>query len=181
MATATKSRSTKKSKGQTSSSRKSASTTSSAGTERTSSPSSAERLARDWPKKGGNDVQPWDNRALKIDTTDVGAEPNTLSPIVVQHDKSTITAGSGGADVRELGRLLGELGYETSFSRGENPFSIADRSVMDAVAAFTRDYDVQEDPTAFGGDNPSGRELASNHVGPWTWEAILRVHERESD
>jgi hypothetical protein len=49
---------------------------------------------------------------------------------------------------------------------------------MAAVHSFRDAYGVQEDPSGWGGDTPDGRNRAAAHIGPWTWEAILRVGKR---
>lgn len=141
----------------------------------------------DWPSRDGDLPQPWDHRALNLtnaerdhlDQTKAGAA-NTVSPIVVSHGKPVLTSGSSDSSVQELGRILGELGFPNSVSDGDNPFGIVDNSVMRAVYAFRDAYGVQEDPSGFGGDTPSGRELAAAHIGAWTWEAVLRAGELQT-
>jgi hypothetical protein len=136
-----------------------------------------------WPVKGGTDApQPWDLAGQGIPPHELQLEPgapNTVAPIVVDHGMPILTSGSGGPEVHELGRLLAGLGYETSVSRGENPFGILDPTVLAAVERFRQDYGVEEDPTGFGGNHDAGRVTARNHVGPWTWEALIRAAERE--
>jgi hypothetical protein len=83
------------------------------------------------------------------------------------HDKPILTSGSGGPAVFQLCNALNELGYETSVSRGENPYGIVDGSVATAVQQFRADRGVEEDAAAFGGE-----DLAKSHIGPATWIAL---------
>lgn len=108
-----------------------------------------------WATKGYDGPQPWEGDA------DQGPEIN--------HSRATLTSGSAGPDVAELCELLRRLGYETSYSQGENPFAILAASELAAVERFRSDYGVQEDPSAFAAHE------AANHVGPWTWEALNRA------
>jgi len=110
-----------------------------------------------WPSKGGKGKQPWEHG----DT------------LVLAHGRPTLSSGSDGPAVADLATRLASLGYESSFSRGENHFGIVDESVLGAAQSFRRDYGVLEDPSGF----PGGEPEAANHVGPWTWEALLRVTE----
>jgi hypothetical protein len=172
MAAATKSRST-------SSKRKS--TSSSKGASKPPEQTAHQKLEKQWPKEGGLDgLQPYDLTALGVPKGGYDDGEQADLPVVPDHGRPVISSGSGGPEVRELGRLLGKLGYESTVTRGENPFDIADPSVMAAAQAFCRDYDVTEDPSAFGGDNPTGRDVAANHIGTWVWEAIIRAAERKS-
>lgn len=109
--------------------------------------------------------------------------PNTVAPIVVDHGRPILTSGSidvgpgpaiAGA-VTELGQLLGLLGYPNSVTRGTNPFGVVDDSILGAVEKFRDDYDVREDPSSW---SRNGRANAESHIGPWTWEGILRAAER---
>lgn len=155
--------------------------------------------AADWPQKGGLDgPQPWDLRAFGIAVgvdTETGAvtfssphtgevvtlapgAPDTISPIVIAHGRPMLTSGSSDPRVNELGQLLGLLGYSNSVSEGKNPQAIVDETVMGAVDGFRRDYGVEEDPSQFPRD---GKNNAQSHVGPWTWEAILRAGKRLTD
>jgi len=122
-----------------------------------------------WPQKGGVGSQPWD--------VEPGQDPDEM-PVRLSHNKPILVSGAGGDEVRDLGQRLGELGYESSVTRGENPFNVFDVSLETAVSAFCRDYNVQEDPSGFGGNNPAGVALAAQHVGPWVWEAVLRASDR---
>lgn len=95
-------------------------------------------------------------------------EPDSAqAPKVIAHGKPILTSGSGGPVVHELGALLAELGYESSVSRGENPFAIVDPSVLEAVQAFRRDHDVAEAVESF----PEADR--DRYVGPVTWQALL--------
>jgi hypothetical protein len=145
----------------------------------------AEHFA-DWPKEGGMDTpQPWDHGALGLgrESQDLSlagqGQANTVAPIVVDHGRPILTSGSADQAVHELGRILGVLGFDNTVARGENPYGAVDATVMAAVHAFRAAYDVLEDPTAFGGNTPAGRALAAEHIGPWTWEAILRAGEQQ--
>jgi hypothetical protein len=132
----------------------------------------------DWPHEGYDGKQPWDNEALGLRDDVKELDPgqaNDVSPIVVRHNLPILTSGSGGPEVTELCRRLHSLGYETSVSRGENYFATVDQSVMDAVRTFRRDYGVREDPSGFGASGGDPAQLADNHIGPWTWEALIRA------
>lgn len=109
--------------------------------------------------------------------------PNVIAPIVLDHGRPILASGSidlgpgpavAGA-VTELGQLLALIGYPNSVSRGQNHLGIVDDSIMGAVEKFRDDFDVREDPSGW---QRNGRVNAQTHVGPWTWEAILRVAER---
>jgi hypothetical protein len=113
---------------------------------------------RGWGSKGYDGKQPWEDGGPKHE------------PIV--HGKPQLTSGSDGQAVIELGARLNALGYESSLSRGENPFAILDESVLDAVRAFRRDHGVREDPRGYTSESD-----ADNHVGPFTWEALLAATE----
>lgn len=127
-----------------------------------------------WPVKGGADVpQPWDHDAFG------GDEP--VVPIEISHPYPILTSGSGDPSVQTLGRMLGDLGFANSVSRGENPFGSVDATVMAAVESFRSSYGVEEDPTGFGGMTSGGRRVAGAHIGPWTWEAVTRAHAHLSD
>jgi peptidoglycan hydrolase-like protein with peptidoglycan-binding domain len=162
-------------------------------------PDNLPNYAEEWPQKGGlGDVpQPWDlhNLGLAIGTADDGTvtvssphtgqvvqlapgAPDTISPIVPIHGRPMLTSGSAGDDVVELGQKLGLLGYDNSISKGLNPNGVFDDSIAGAVDAFRRDYDVAEDPSQFP---RNARENAASHVGPWTWEGLLRVTKRITD
>lgn len=118
-------------------------------------PSSSESKPK-WATKGYRGAQPWESE-------DHGAE--------IHHSRRpTLSSGSGGEPVAELASLLHELGYETSISHGENPFSVLDGSIMAAVERFRSEHGVEEDPSGF-----RDRAEAAQHVGPWTWEALLRA------
>jgi hypothetical protein len=152
--------------------------------------SQADRRERyvDWPARDGDAAelpQPWDHRALGLQNEERDfldqAKPgsrNTVSPIVITHGRPLLTYGSSDPSVQELGRILGELGYANSVSDGQNPFGSVDNTVMAAVYQFRDAYHVQEDPSGFGGNTPDGRSRAAAHIGPWTWEAILRAGAR---
>lgn len=121
-----------------------------------------------WPRKGGDaDRQPW------------AAEEDRRPQVA--HSKPILTSGSAGPEVLELAQRLDVLGYETTISKGENPMAVLDPSVSSAVAQFRQDYGVREDPEPFGGATEEGQRAAANHVGPWTWEAVIRASEREAD
>lgn len=116
----------------------------------------------DWPKKGDTRPQPWEN------PEESGITPRAGLPSV----------GPGGADdgVHELLGKLGELGFESPTSRGENPFGTLGVEELAAIRQFRNDFGVREDPTAYGGDSEQARQLAGDQLGPWTGEAIHRAH-----
>ncbi len=97
--------------------------------------------------------QPWEDGGPKV---------------AITHQLPTLSSGSDGPAVLELGSKLAKLGYETSLSRGENPFGVLDASVLTAVKDFRRDYGISEDPSGYPVPTDAG-----NHVGPYTWEALL--------
>lgn len=168
---------TRKKRSSSSSSKKASS---SSGASPGSSSTPANRF-KDWPKQGGVGAQPWDPDAHGADTTPPAPGETKDMPVRPGHDRPVLASGAGGDAVRELGRRLGELGYPSSVTDGTNPFNIFDRSLEDAFASFCRDYDVQEDPSGFGGNNPAGVALAAQHVGPWGWEAVIRASDRERE
>jgi peptidoglycan hydrolase-like protein with peptidoglycan-binding domain len=119
-----------------------------------------------WPAKGFTGAQPWENREVDV--------------IEVDHGRPILSGGSAGAPVFELASLLHELGYETDVTRGLNALGVLGASEMGAVERFRADYGVREDPSGFGGETEDARRIAANHVGPWTWEALLRLTGRIS-
>lgn len=136
---------------------------------------------RDWPQRGDQRTQPWDLDGLQVPKYArelAPGAPNTISPVVIRHSCPILASGSGGVFVTELAARLAKLGYETSVSRGENPFNVLDDSIMSAIAAFRRDYGVEEDPSPWGGLHDDARSRAAQHVGPYTWEALIRVSDR---
>jgi hypothetical protein len=110
-----------------------------------------------WATKGYSGEQPWDD----------ASELNHSQPVLV--------SGSAGPEVAELCTRLRHLGYESDYSRGDNPFSVLSPSVLAAVDAFRRDYGVAEDHRGY----PGGEAQAAIMVGPWTWEAVIRASEAE--
>jgi peptidoglycan hydrolase-like protein with peptidoglycan-binding domain len=143
-------------------------------------PPSLRRQYADWPQRGDTRPQPWDLDALGVPRADrelAPGAPDTVSPIVVRHRCRTLTSGEAGPLVAELAARLHELGYPTSISRGENPYTVFDHSVMAAVERFRADYGVEEDPTPYSGARAA--DQAAAHVGPYTWEGIIRVSDRE--
>lgn len=119
-----------------------------------------------WPVKGDDRAQPWE-------TEDPDIGPRSGLPI--------LAAGSADPAAAELFAALASLGYESAISRGETAHGVIGAEEMAAVRAFRNDYGVREDPSAFGGDHAQGRETADAHIGPWTFEAILRAHENAED
>ncbi|MEA2664885.1 MAG: hypothetical protein QOI11_1829 [Candidatus Eremiobacteraeota bacterium] len=117
-----------------------------------------------WPAKGYEGDQPW-----QADEPDV--TPRAGLPI--------LSSGSVDPQTPDIFRKLAELDekYQTPISRGETAHGVVGAEEMAAVRAFRRDYNVLEDPSPFGGDNPTGREVADNHIGPWTLEALFRAHD----
>jgi peptidoglycan hydrolase-like protein with peptidoglycan-binding domain len=135
----------------------------------------------DWPQKGDTRPQPWDLDAVGIAPHErdlpPGA-PDTISPVLIRHSYPILASGSAGAAVNDLASRLALLGYQTDISRGENPFGVLTDKVLAAVERFREDYGVQEDPTPFGGDTDRSRRRAAAIVGPYTWEALIRVSDR---
>jgi peptidoglycan hydrolase-like protein with peptidoglycan-binding domain len=119
-----------------------------------------------WASKGFKGEQPWEDREK--------------SSITVVHDKPILASGSAGAAVFELCGLLSELDYETDVTRGVNAFGVYGPAEATAVQRFREDYGVREDPTGFGGESEDAVRLAAAHVGPWTWEGLLRATGRIS-
>lgn len=144
-------------------------------------PQTPRQRYRSWPSKGGFDgPQPWDLKALKIDPTDLEpGERDTLSPVVIDHGLPILTSGESGAPVLELAHRLADLGYPTSIARGQNAFNVYDDTVAQAVDLFRGEWGIEEDPHLFGGLHPAAREAAARHVGPYTWEALIRASDRE--
>lgn len=108
----------------------------------------------DWGSKGYTGPQPWESD----------------DAVVIDHRMPTLASGSDGPAVLELGARLAKLGYESSVSRGENPFAILDPTLLDAVRDFRADFGVHDDYRTFADPDD-----AANHVGPFTWEALLRA------
>lgn len=135
----------------------------------------------DWPNaKAPSDLpQPWDLRAQNLhrEAELAPGAANTIAPIVVSHRFPILSSGSADPGVHVLGRALGALGFENTVSKGLNPFGAVDQSVMGAVHAFRSVFGVLEDPSGFGGHTPAGQAAAAAHIGPWTWEAVLRAAE----
>lgn len=134
-----------------------------------------------WATPGYDGPQPWEHRELGYTPDELALDdgaPNTVTPRIT-HPHPILTHGAAHQCVHELGRMLGDLGYPNSVSRGENPFGTVDQSLMTAVAAFRNQHGVRPDPTAFGGDNPAGRARAAEHLDPWTVQAILVAHDRQ--
>jgi hypothetical protein len=138
----------------------------------------------DWPTKGDTRDQPWDLEALGVSKADRELEPgarDTVSPVVIRHGYPVLASGAASPAVAELGRRLGELGYPNSVTDGSNPFNVVDDSLLSAVDRFRDDYGVQEDPTPYGGTNTAAQLKAALHIGPYTWEAVLRASDRQAD
>jgi hypothetical protein len=83
--------------------------------------------------------------------------------------RAILTSGSAHDDVHVLGAYLGQLGYENSVSRGENPFGIVDESVMTAVSAFRAKHSVEPETTIPG----VAPHEAPRWIGPNLWEALV--------
>lgn len=133
-----------------------------------------------WGTKDYDGPQPWDHKALGVEDQAKALEPgqkNDAAP-TVSHSFPILTSGSSHPAVHELGRKLADLGYPNSVSRGENPFGAVDGTILSAIDAFRSQYNVEEDPSGFGGHTPAGRQNAAAHIGPWTSEGILRAHEK---
>ena len=116
-------------------------------------PSSAPtELPENWPTRGYSGPQPWE----------------VSNPPALTHDRGLVCSGTAGDIVLELAMMLAHLGYQTSISRGENVHAIYGGAEREAVAAFHRDYGIQEDPAIIQASTP-------DVVGPWTWEALHRL------
>jgi hypothetical protein len=136
-----------------------------------------------WATKGYDGPQPWQHDELGIsreDRENIGSDRNTVTP-TVSHTHPILTSGSAHPVVHDLGRKLGDLGFPNSVSKGQNPFGTVDESVLAAVGAFRENYGVKPDPSGFGGNTPQGRSHAEAHLDPWTVEAILTAHKRETE
>jgi hypothetical protein len=173
VATATRSNAKKKS---SSSSKSSASSSSSAPARQ----KTAREKFADWPQKGYDGPQPWDHKANGVDAGELEpGERDRVSAVDPRPGLAIIASGSAGEPVRELGQRLADLGYDNSVVHGDNPFSVADDSVIGAVERFRSDYGVEEAPSeALGGDTEEGRRRRAAHVGPYTQEAIVRASDR---
>lgn len=142
---------------------------------------SLRRQYADWPQKDDQRPQPWDLDTLGIPKADRDLEPgspNTIAPIVIRHRCPTLGSGAAGPMVADLAVRLHALGYATSIARGENPYAVLDHSVLTAVETFRREYGVEEDPTPYGGRSNQAVAEAASYVGPYTWEALIRVSDR---
>jgi hypothetical protein len=136
---------------------------------------------KEWPGDSTADLpQPFDLKAHGLPQPGVtrdhlpGGQPDEISPVVVAHNKPLLTAGMAGDAVRELASLLKAAGYDTSISRGQNWTGSFDDTVTAAVNAFKRDFHVVEDPSQFNND----LQQAERFVGPYIWEALIRVADR---
>lgn len=113
----------------------------------------------EWPFIGYNGPQPWE----------------ADNPPMLTQNHLMLSAGMSGPEVVELAALLAYLGYGTSISAGQNPHAIYDTGVSAAVAAFCRDYGVEEDPRV-------RNARTDDTVGPWLWEALTRaVHKKVNE
>jgi hypothetical protein len=92
----------------------------------------------------------------------------------VSHSRPILGPGSAGEDVRELCALLEAVGYETSTTRGENPFMVLDASVGAAVLQFRQAHDVSEAEDELAMPSENDRR---HYVGAQTWEALYRAVE----
>ncbi|HUR85648.1 MAG TPA: hypothetical protein VMY78_09905 [Solirubrobacteraceae bacterium] len=95
----------------------------------------------------------------ELEADDEPAGPRAGLPI--------LAVGSVHPLIPELCAKLAQLGYDTPTARGENPHCVVGPEELAAARQFRRDHDVEDDPDAFGHDE------ATNHIGPWTIEAIL--------
>jgi Protein of unknown function (DUF2510) len=110
-----------------------------------------------WPYVGYSGPQPWEAE----NTPTLKQEHRMLSP------------GASGHEVVALAALLGQLGYASTITAGQNPHAIYDSGVTGAVEAFCRDYGVQEDPAI-------ERARTPQTVGPWIWEALVRAAQKKA-
>lgn len=118
----------------------------------TPTPPPAKVMDTSWPFQGYSGPQPWE-----ADNT----------PTLTQNHLM-LSSGSSGPEVVELAALLGELGYATNITAGQNPHAIYDQGISAAVQSFCRDYGVAEDPAV-------RRARTEDTVGPWIWEALTRA------
>jgi peptidoglycan hydrolase-like protein with peptidoglycan-binding domain len=139
---------------------------------------------KDWPHKGDESPQPWDLRGQGVPLENISAQveagpvPNVVTPVRVRHSHAILAVGAQGPEVGELARRLHVLGYATSIGTGTNPYSVLTDDVLGAVDRFREDFGVLEDPSGFGGAGAKAKAKAAAHVGPWTWEAVIRASER---
>ncbi len=124
----------------------------------TESTAVAEELPEEWPVKGYTGPQPW----------------QVSRPPAITHNRGILIAGSAGDEVLELAACLARIGYETSISRGENANAVYGGAEREAVAAFHRDYGIEEDPAIIAAST-------SDAVGPWSWEALFRLVRRAEE
>jgi len=106
-------------------------------------------MGASWPCPGYAGPQPW----------------QAEDPPPLTQDHLMLSPGASGPAVAHLGAMLGYLGYGSSVTSGQNPHAAYDASVVDAVQAFCRDYNVEEDPAII-------RARTLDTVGPWIWQAL---------
>lgn len=122
-------------------------------------PSSSRVMDAGWPFKGYSGPQAYE-----------AENPPTLT-----QNHLMLSPGMTGPEVVELAALLGQLGYGSSITSGQNPHAIFDDSLVRALGEFGREYGVEEDPAVLRARTP-------DTVGPWTWEALVRaVHKKSSE
>jgi murein L,D-transpeptidase YcbB/YkuD len=149
---------------------------------------SAEDYDGDWPAPGAPPL--WELAASHADNAiatklgkpmhqvsrrDRDEHPADLGPHTISHHRPTLTTGSAGVDVVELGRLLAANGHTTnSLNDGTNHASVLDASVMADVRRFMAENGVGNDPGEFVGREQPPEVYVGTHVGPYVWEALYR-------
>ena len=99
-------------------------------------------------------------------------EPKVLPPVT--HHEPMLTYGAAGDAVEKLVRLLAVNGYgNTSFATGDNPSRVLDNTVMMEVKRFAADNGVAEQLEGFKSLSVPAEQLVGEHVGPYTWQALI--------
>lgn len=83
--------------------------------------------------------------------------------------RAVLTSGSAHDDVHVLGAMLAELGYETSVSRGENPFGIVDDGIIAAVNLYRAAAGIEQECDVPG----VAVEQRARWIGPNFWDGAL--------
>ena len=133
-------------------------------------PAAAPQDAPVWPAAGATPLP--DQQAAAQAAAPAGVDVGDG----ISHNRPTLTFGSAGADVLELVRLLGNLGYATNtIAAGTNYQNVLDGSVMNDVRRFCADHDVANNPAEFVGREQPPQVYQDTHVGPYIWEALYRL------
>lgn len=154
--------------------------------------------ATSWPARGYDGPPPWElatkhllehdehrkRAGLKTDDqgnlVPSGEVPQPYrGPGAVTHNKPLMAQGTAGADVAELARRLGVLGYTAnSIAKGTNHANVLDDSVWNDVVQFQRDHGVYENEASFSGGSVPAQDMVGRHVGPYTWQALIELSDR---